>query len=124
MEKQENKTNGNGEAAEFFGREAERLAKERAEFIAENGYREFLTLPKGLHTIRFLDEVPKPNKTYEGRVNFGVVYNGKEYDWSINTKSPMYADIIRELAAGHHVFEVLRSGSGMETRYEIEVQPE
>ena len=103
----------------FFQQEAERLERERAEFNEKNGYRDFLSLPRGLNVVEFYDEEPTENSTYKDRFNFHVKYNGKEYDWSINRKAPLYRELISYLSKGIRKFEVLRSGTGLETRYEI-----
>jgi hypothetical protein len=104
----------------FFQQEAERLETERAAYNAEHGYRDFLSLPRGVNIVEFFAEVPVENAVYKDRLNFHVSFNGKEYDWSIHRKSPLYREIISSLSKGVRKFEILRSGSGLETRYEVE----
>lgn len=108
---------------EFTAAESTRLTAERKQRAAEKGLRDFLKLPRGLHVVQFIDEVPVPNALYPERMNFAVKYDGKEWAWSISVKSPMYRQLVECLASGENTFEVLRSGEGLATRYELTPVP-
>lgn len=121
---------------EFLRQENERLATEQAQRIKETGGVPFLgTLPVGQTTLTLLKKVPKhlepkPSDQYQTvRKGFFVV-EGKhkaneklnEEDikmWTVNVNSPTYRDVIEMLAKAPIAINVVKTGSGKQTRYDV-----
>ena len=98
-----------------------RLEAEAKEALKEMGYADFLRVPEGTTNIQFIDQPPRVNDKFTNRLIFRVSADGKEYDWSVNTRSPLYRDIMSALSDGHTKLAVLRVGEGMDTRYSVKV---
>ena len=98
-----------------------RLEAEAKEALKEMGYADFLRIPEGATNVQFVDQPPRVNDKFTNRLIFRVSVDGKEYDWSVNTRSPLYRDIMAALAQGHTGLAVLRVGEGMDTRYSVKV---
>ena len=114
---------------EFIERENERIEQEKQTSLNENGFTPFFKIPEGESKIKFLDVEPVVNKQYPDRMIFSIIDlnqnpndNNKELisSLSINTKSPLYKDIINALSQGYEVLKILRIGtSKTDTRYSV-----
>ncbi len=124
------------ELNEFIRAENERLDREREKRIAERGDLPFLpTLLKGTTRMTLLRKVPKtlepkPTDQYQTtraafhvyaqkRKNFDVEAN-KEYVWTVNKNSPTYQTIVELLAKAPVDIDVIKTGEGKQTRYDVE----
>ena len=100
-------------------KENARLEQESREALAELGYAEFFKVPEGTTNLELIDQPPRVNDKYEGRLIFRILADGREYDWSINTHSPLYRDVMALVSRGTMKICVLRVGQGMDTRYSV-----
>lgn len=48
-----------------------------------------------------------------------VVVNGQKMNWWLNTRNPVYAEIIKLGAGGQKMFKVLQTGTQKSTRYNL-----
>ena len=48
---------------------------------------------------------------------FRVIVGGAEYDWSVNPRSPMYAQLLKKLVKAPLKCSINRLGEGLDTRY-------
>lgn len=122
---------------EFLRQENERLQAEQAQRIKETGGVPFLgTLPVGQTTLTLLKKVPKhlepkPSDQYqtvrkgffvtEGNV-IALLKKGAKTDekmWTVNVNSPTYRDVIEMLAKAPIAVNVVKTGSGKQTRYDV-----
>ena len=100
--------------------ETKRMDAEKAQRIAEKGYKPFLKIEDGAEVILHvpLDQTPRDNTKYVGRKVFRVIKDGEELDWSIGTNTPLYRELMALLAQGKADMKVVRHGAGREdTRY-------
>ncbi len=124
------------EMNEFIRQENERLDAEREKRISEWGDLPFLpTLLKGTTRMTLLRKIPKtlepkPTDQYQTtraafhvyaqkRKNFDVEAN-KEYVWTVNKNSPIYRTMIELLAKAPIDMDVIKTGEGKQTRYDVE----
>ena len=100
--------------------ESKRLMTERAEKMAEKGYREFYSWRKGENHFRIITGEPKREiiGTYGKQLIFAATTGTGTVDLAVNVKSPVYRMIVNGLAEGKCEFNILKSGEGKETRYE------
>ena len=102
---------------EFATGEQTRLEQEKTDRMSEKGYKPFLKVAD-METVRLLfsDEVPRDNTKYPGRKVFRVTKkpDGDELDWSIATNTPLYRDIIMNIAAGNMMMDITRVGTQRE----------
>lgn len=121
--KNENRKTGNGAGGQmrmFAEKEAARIASERKERMDELGYLPFYVLDQGAHDLEFADEEPVDNKLYPERKVFHVIANGADMSLSISTRSPLYRDVIANLAEGKAKMQITRIGTGKtDTRYSV-----
>jgi hypothetical protein len=107
----------------FFHDEAERIETDRKAVMAEKGYREFFSLPVGQTTMILHKSVPRITKgDYGERKVFRIHQDGKEYDFAINPRSPIYREVIKRLSATTEksiTLTIVRAGEGKQTRYSI-----
>ena len=105
---------------EFVEKENERIENEKQEERAESGYAPFFKINEGESILEFMDVEPRNNDKYDNRIIFRVMSNSIEYDLSVNTKSPLYNDIIKYLNNGATKLRILRVGTSREdTRYSV-----
>ena len=108
------------ELTEFAKTENKRLEEDRQAALGENGYAPFFKLPEGESVLHFEDVEPRVNKNYPNDVIFRIRHSDIEYDYSVNTKSPLYKGIIGLIAEGFKDIKVLRVGKTKEnTRYSV-----
>ena len=100
--------------------EVNRVEKEKQEAFDKKGLKTFWAPSKGENLVEILP-VPIKESKFENTLKkvFRVNVKGKEFDWSLNPKNPIYRDIIREMKAGTMIFNVLKTGDGPSTRYEL-----
>jgi len=53
------------------------------------------------------------------KVIIPVKQDGKEFNFWLNSKNPIYFEIIKRLREGQRVFKILRTGKKKQTRYKL-----
>jgi len=101
--------------------EAKRLTQERAQKMKEKGYREFYNWRKGENRFEIvLSEATREiDGTYGKQKVFAAKSDGVIYDLAVNVKSPAYRIIVNGIAEGKSNYNILKSGEGKETKYEL-----
>lgn len=107
---------------EFFDSESDRLESERQKHIREKGYAEFFNAPIGetLMTVKY--QVPRIiNGKYGSRKAFRIIVGAKDYDFTVNERSPLYCYLVRSLANAKDDIEIVlvRTGKGKSTKYDV-----
>jgi hypothetical protein len=111
-----------GNLQEFAVGERERIEKYRKEKMEEKGYAPFWKAIVGTNVVEFLPILPRPNNLYENRAVFRVLVDGAEWDYSVNVLSPLYRDIISNIANGKTKMSITRVGTTKtDTRYSVVV---
>ena len=113
----EKQTNLFGESVSTW---KERFDADRKKAIEDKGLVDFWKLPKG--TTEF-EVRPEPVRTVQSkfgeRLGFAITVDGEDKELVVNRKCPLAREIIEGLIGGKTSFKVLRSGSGLDTRYEL-----
>ena len=107
---------------EFVETEKQRIDQEKEKALSESGYVPFFKIDEGESILKFKDDEPRENEQYENRMIFRVISfkDNKEFDLSVNIKSPLYKDIISNLSEGYTTLKILRVGTTKEdTRYSV-----
>ena len=100
--------------------EKARLEKERRDFMESKGYKDFFRPQIGSTTVTLLGKIPRATKSdYGTKQAFRVEVEGISYDWSINPRSPIYRQLVSRLATAPQTFELIRTGEGKSTRYDL-----
>jgi len=113
---------GKKEIEEFFETEGKKLESERQKQIREKGYATFFNAPVGETHMTVKYQVPRIiNGKYGSRKAFRIIVDGKEYDFTVNEKSPLYRYLVRSLANAKDDVEIVlvRTGSGKSTKYDV-----
>jgi hypothetical protein len=101
--------------------ESERLDQERQQRMKDKGYRDFFNWKKGEN--RFEIVLHEPTREIEGKYGKQIIFAAKSegmiYDLAINVKSPAYRIVVNGLAESKTKFNILKSGEGKETKYEL-----
>jgi hypothetical protein len=105
---------------EFAEKEKQRLDEQREEAMAEAGYVAFYKIPEGTTKVTFSTDVePREDVKFGGTI-FRVTVNGEEKDLRINPRSPLYREVIANLAEHKVDMTITRMGTGMtDTRYKV-----
>lgn len=102
--------------------EQQKLDAEREKAYAEKGYKPLFRLERGENSLEFTNPLEPPRK-YEGeygvRMMFSVRAGDKEFDLSINPRSPLYREIVTAIATGKKRVIILREGEGKNVRDSI-----
>ena len=79
-----------------------------------------MKFPEGAAAIiEFYNTKPKDSR-FAGRVVFRILYEDKEYDWTVSRFNPIFKEIVDLLGKGVRKMQVTRAGTTKEdTRYEI-----
>ena len=107
---------------EFVETEKQRIDQEKEKALNDSGYVPFFKIEEGESVLKFSDLEPRENEMYAERMVFRVVNtkDNKEYDLSVNIKSPLYKDIISALSEEYTTLKILRVGTTKEdTRYSV-----
>ena len=109
---------------EFAKGEQERLDSEGAQRMQELGYNPSYVFDNGdSDVLEFQDaEVREYESKFGTRKAFVVnaaSVPGTAFDFSVNPRSPLYRQIVTELAAGHRKLQITRVGEGVETQYSV-----
>ena len=101
--------------------EAKRLANERAEKMKEKGFRDFYSWRKGENHFQVV--LTEPTREIDGKYGkqkiFAAESGGAVFDLAINVRSPVYRIVVNGLAAEKTKFNILKSGDGKDTKYEL-----
>jgi len=105
----------------WSGEELKKLDQERVQRLREKGKNPYLKLPKGVSEVKIIPEVPQKRTNNFGKevADFMVEYQGEKYTWSISTNSPLYRKILERLQNHAYTINVIKSGEGKTTRYDI-----
>jgi len=94
-----------------------RVENERKEAFAEKGFKEFWKFPQGTTTIK-VDVKVKPRRTKDDKPILRAIINGEE--WDVPMGVVMYAQVLKGLADGKTVFDIIRVGTDRSsTRYAV-----
>jgi hypothetical protein len=104
---------------EFIKEELEGLDKAREEALKQKGFQPFFKFPQGETVVEFKKQTPRPNPRFPQNKVFRIVVDGEEYDLSVNSRSPLYRDILNVLSQGVTKVKVIRVGQGRDTRYTV-----
>lgn len=105
---------------EFLDEELDRIETERQGTLAEKGYADFLKLETGETKLTLNAVIPRLiTGGFGDRKAFRVVLEGKEYDWAVNPRSPLYRDLLLKLKDAPCEIRVIRIGEGKNTRYDL-----
>ena len=101
----------------------EQLQKEKEEYqksALPEGFEGWLTLKTGENTIT-IDKTTVPtdglNKFGKKQSRYAVIQNGKKYMLSVSVILDKF--FIAELMRGNETFTIIKTGKGLDTRYEI-----
>jgi hypothetical protein len=108
-----------GSLNDYANKENTRLETEAKEVLKELGFAEFFKMPEGQTLMEFADQAPRVNDKFANRVIFRVSVNGEEKDWSVNTRSPLYRDLVALISKGTRKVSITRVGQGIDTRYSV-----
>jgi len=101
--------------------EVKKLDQERADKRKEKGYREFYNWRKGENKFQII--VSEPMREIDGKFGKQKIFAAKAgeetVDLAINVKSPVYRIVLRGVAEGKTKFNILKSGDGKDTKYEL-----
>ena len=100
--------------------EAERLKSETPIYDDD---KEIMQLEDGKITS-FVIEVKEDWKKYVGddggtRKIVTVIHDHKEKIWFLNTRNPLYKEIVLKLKEGTRSFKIMRTGKRKDTRYTL-----
>ena len=112
------------ENEKWYDVEAKRLEDERQKCLVEKGLNPFLKMERGENHLTLVDIDKPPRSVYDEKFNretkiFKVVVDGKEMDWRVNPKNPIYREIVNAIRNGTLELVVLQEGQGNATRYTI-----
>ena len=104
---------------DWLKKEKERIEKEREEILKEKGYEKLFRFPVGETKVKLVMAQPKVQEGRSGRkfAVFDIEVNGEKVQTGINLVSPMYREFINRMAEGTLEFSVIRTGTGLDTRY-------
>lgn len=107
--------------ADFIKNENQKLEQEARDFKEKNTFPGFWVPNKGENSFEItLDQEPRQKDFGNGlRKIFRIQVSGKDFDWAINPKNPVYRELLQRLGKGQNSFVLLCTGSGKETRYEF-----
>ena len=114
-----------GTIDEFTASELDRLGREREAAIkAKGGYPYLGALPVGESRLVLLPVIPTDNPGQDGKPRKQFLVSreggGEEYAWTVNTKSPLYRDLLKLLSKDPVKIRVIRTGVGRsDTRYTV-----
>jgi len=111
----------NKELDRFLNEEMIRLDQEKKQLYETKGMREFAQFEQGETKIALIPMTPKLNEKgqYGVRRVFRIAMGGKEYDWGINPRSPMYRELLKRLQDNMLEFTVIKIGEGKATRWSV-----
>lgn len=122
MSKEEIRIKYNTSLDEFLDTETVRIEGERQDLLSEKGYAEFLKLESGETRVKFMPSIPRfVEGSFGDRRAFRVIVKDKEYDWSVNPRSPMYRQLIELLRRAPVEVKIIRVGEGKNTRYDLKI---
>ena len=108
------------ELTKWVKTEQGRIEKERKDFMKKHDMKQFFRPPKGSIDVVLLPKVPRAIKgDYGTRQAFRVGIGGTEFDWPVNPRSPIYRDLVEHLGDAPVAFELIRTGEGKQTRYDV-----
>lgn len=102
--------------------EQQRIKKERQDYMDTHDMKQFFRPAKGSSKIELLRKMPRTVKgSFGDREAFRIrTEDGVEWDWCVNRKSPLYRDLINRMRLNVDLkFELIRTGDGKSTRYDI-----
>jgi len=101
--------------------ESARIESEKQKSREEKGLVPFWKPKEGVQEVEIMaDKEPEQSKSYPEKKEMHVMTDGKEQIWTVNPKSPLYADIIKGLKAGARKFQIFRMGTtAKDTRYKV-----
>ena len=96
------------------------IAKKRQDYMDMHDMKEFWKAEVGSNTIKVLPCIPRAVKGAFGDKNaFRIEVAGKQYDWGITPKSPLYRQMLDLLAKAPVEVTIVRTGSDKNTRYDL-----
>ena len=106
---------------DWIKQEQETLELDAKEF-AEANKLPFWTPPEGESKIE-IDTTHEPFETkFKGKKVLHIFVEGDAKLWSVSTKSPIWRDLIKNLALGKKIFKLIRIGKDVKnTRYSLVV---
>jgi len=110
----------NENVPEWIDAESKRVESERQKYQEEHGQLSFWKPSEGVQQIEVLvDKKPEQSK-YENKVELHILVNGNEHIWTVNTRSPLYRELLQQLKTGARKFNLIRMGTSAEdTRYKL-----
>jgi hypothetical protein len=95
--------------------------EERKRQLKEKGFAEFWKAQVGESQIEVVMDSPARERdgNFGRQAIFRIKIEDKEYDFSVNMKSPLYRSILEMLVLDKPHFTLVRSGQGKDTRYDI-----
>ena len=99
--------------------EKKRLEEERERILKEKGYEDLFRFPVGETRIKLVMKQPDIKEGQQGRqfAVFDIEVEGKKVQIGVNLRSPMYREFIGRMADNKLEFSVIRTGMGLDTRY-------
>ena len=114
-------TNTAEQTKSWAQKEIERLDQERAQKRKEKGYRDFYNWRKGENHFQVI--LSEPTREIDGKYGKLKIFAAKAgdgiFDLAVNVNSQAYRIVVDGLANGKTRFNILKSGEGKETRYEL-----
>ena len=101
--------------------EKAKLDKEREDFLESMGFEPLFKFPQGETRVKVSPaKEPKEVKIADRKIKvFDVEVDGKTVSVGISQKSPLYREILSQLINRKYEFIVIRTGTGLATRYAI-----
>ena len=99
-----------------------KLHNEQQQRALDLGYANFYAAPVGETKMTVKYREPRDIETQYGpRKVFRIIVDDVEYDFSVNTQSPLYRHLIHSLADAKGDINVvlIRTGTGKATKYDI-----
>jgi hypothetical protein len=105
----------------WIAKKKEELAQKQKENRQKKGMLELYNMPIGETEITVdISKEPRAAETKFGtRDVITIDVNGEPHDWMMNPNSPLYRELLEKISEGKAHMIIVRSGTGIQTRYSI-----
>ena len=106
---------------EFIKKELAQAEENLKKAMEAKGLKPFLKMEKGENWMTLLPAIPRKevDEYKKERAHFAVKVNGEEYDYAVNTRSPLYTQLLRKLVTAPTDICVIKTGERQDTKYEL-----